>query len=198
MRSTSLMSFRDELLKIAMSLDADTRNNMAMRHEEEDFLLEGRLNSNDTKESNYFPKLGEEQAPESTRERLQKKYRKARKPGTAALKGAFGGAFLGQLVTGGNLGGAGWKKQLGLRGFAGLGAGVGLADHYAGKHYKRKKRQERAEAKLKVAMVGSETFTPGRALTQGRNTSRFQDKVIHKGGNFDPATIGRKFRLATE
>lgn len=195
MRSTSLMSFRDELLKIAMSLDADTRNNMAMRREEPDFLLEGRLNTNDAKESNFFPKLGEDE--DSTREKLQKKYRKIRKPATAALKGAFGGAFLGQMATGGNLGGAGWKKQLGLRGFGALGAGAGLADHYAGKHYKRKKRQERQE-QAKTAMIGSETFTPGRALTTGRNTASFQDKVIHKGGNFDPATIGRKFRLATE
>lgn len=202
MTPDSLISFRDELLKIAaVSVDADTRNNMAMRHEVPDFLLEGRLESNDSKETNFIPKLGGKRMERvrSERDKIQEEYRKLRKPGGAALKGAFGGAFLGQMLTGGNLGGQGWKKRLGLRGFGALGAGAGLADHYAQKRYKREQRKERAAAKAKVAMVGaSETFTPGRALTQGRNVGRFQDKLIHKGDRLRPATMGRNFQIPQE
>jgi hypothetical protein len=200
MRPASLIAFRDELLKIAaVSVDADTRNNMAMRHEVPDFLLEGRLESNDSKETNFFPKLGTKmEKVRDKRDWLQEKYRAARKPGGAALKGGFAGAFLGNMLTGGRLGGENWKTRMGLRGFGALGAGLGLADHYAQKRYKRKKREERAAARAeqaKTAMVGSATFTPGRSLTTGRNTMRFQDKLIHKGDTLRPATMGRKFQI---
>lgn len=198
MRSHSLQSFREELVKIAATVDADTRNNMAQRHETTDFLLEGRLDANDSKESYYFPKVAISKVDlESTREDAQEKYRDARKPASAALKGGLVGTFAGQTLTGGNLGGEGWKKRMGLRGFAAVGAGLGLADHYAQKRYKKeiKKKKDALryianKKQTKTAMMGSTTFTPGRALTTARNTGSFQDKLIHKGDRLRPATIG--------
>ena len=207
MRAVHLIAFGDELTKIAMSLDADTRNNMAMRHEVPDFLLEGRLESNDAKETGFIPKIGGQRLDQARnkRDKAQEKYRDLRKPGGAALKGGLTGSFIGQMLTGGRLGGDSVRKRMGLRGFGAVGAGLGLADHYANKRYERAKRKERYEANKakaetpKTAMVAaSQTFTPGRALTTARNTGSFLDGVIHKGAPPQPATQGQKFRLPQE
>lgn len=206
MNPTALIAFRDELLKIAaVSLDAETRNNMALRHEVPDFLLEGRLESNDAKETNFIPKLGGKSMDQvrARRDEFQEKYRKARKPAAAALRGGLIGSFVGNMLTGGRLGGDQFVRRMGLRGFGLGGAGLGLADYYAQKNYSKKKRQERMESQKqteKTAMTEAShrTFTPGRALTTARNTSSFQDKLIHKGDTLRPATLGQKFRIPEE
>lgn len=161
---------------------------MALRREEPDFLLEGRLASNDAKETNFFPKLAL-QLP-ANKEEWKKKYRKARKPAGAMAKGALTASLIANILSGG-------RAKAGYLAYsapAAIGAGAGLADYLASK----KKKIPTPPSATKVAMAGSDTFTPGRALTQGRNTSSFQDKVIHKGGELRPATIGRNFRLPTE
>lgn len=192
MRAVSLISFRDELLKIAMSVDAETRNNMAMRHEVPDFLLEGRLASNDSKETGFIPKLGGNLKLPKTKEEFQSKYRKIRKPAASMARGALVASLIANIASGGR------AKQgyLGYSTPALLGAGAGLADYAA--MGKKKKPSGSSDAKAsvpKLAMLNSSTFTPGRALTTARNTGSFQSKLVHKGVEVQPATSGRAFRI---
>ena len=60
---------------------------------------------------------------------------------------------------------------------------MGLADYLA------KTKKVGKTRKVKKAMMGSATFTPARALSQTRATSRFQDKMIHKGERLRPPTV---------
>jgi hypothetical protein len=179
MELISYRSFGDELQKIsAVSLDADTRANMAARKGAQigvNYLPGGELPSNDPAQTNFVPKIA------STVDETYKKYRE---PGKHALKGAIPGALLGNILGPTKMG----KNP--LRAGALIGAGLGLTDWIAsGKARKWKKKH---------AMIGSQTFTPGRALSQSRAVGSFQDKVIHKGDRLRPLKLGQKFGLPSE
>jgi len=132
------------------------------------------------------------------KKRFHKGYNKYREPTGAALRGGFGGAFLGQMLTGGRLGGKGLAARMGLRGFGALGAGVGLADHYAqGKKARRRKRGLAARDSSKTAGMPSGTFTPARQLSSGNHTGSFE-KIVHKGGILRRPTVGQKFKFPSD
>lgn len=199
------ISFGDELVKIA---DAGIRANMAARNGAvvgTDYLPGGELESNDPSQTNFVPKLagkGETTEGKFDSKKLKKKFHKAynkhREPAGAALRGGFGGAFLGQMLTGGRLGGKGLAARMGLRGFGALGAGAGLADHYAqGKKGRRRRRRRRSVLLDKTAGMPSGTFTPARQLQRGTHTGSFE-RVVHKGGVLRPPTVGQKFKFPSD
>ena len=161
------ISFGDELVKLA--LDAGTRANLADR-EQKEYLEGGELPSNTPQEVYADPKLA------SISKKLKKKYEKIHIPLKEMLGGAIAGGVLANIVTGGK------AKGIKLRAPAGAGAGVGLADYLLLK-----------KPKKKVAMLGSNTFSPGRSLSQSRAVGGFQDKIIHKGDRLRPPTMGQKF-----
>jgi len=140
-----------------------------------DYLPGGQLPSNDPGETNFEPKIAS---------KVDEAYKKYREPGKHALKGAIPGALLGNILGSAKMG----KNP--LRAGALVGAGLGLTDWIAsGKAQKWKKKH---------AMIGSQTFTPGRALSQSRSVGSFQDKVIHKGDRLRPLKLGQKFGLPSE
>ena len=101
----------------------------------------------------------------TNKEDFQKVYSKGREPTAAGIRGGLAGFFLSRVASG-KLPGAAATRAM-----SALGAGVGVADHYA-----------QAKKKSKTAMLAaSSTFTPGRALTQGRATGSFHSKIKHRG-----------------
>jgi hypothetical protein len=184
----SYRAFGDELRKIAgVSLDAGTRANLAGRdglRPGVEYLVGGELPSNDPGQTNFKPKLAEASEVET---KAYKKYKRYREPAAAAMKGAFPGAFIGNILGPAKMG----KNP--VRAGALLGAGAGIADWIASG--KARKWRE-AGRKAKTAMVmGSDTFTPGRALSQSRQVGSFKDKVIHKGEILKPVKAGPKFSI---
>ncbi len=194
-------SFSDEFVKIAM--DAGARATLAAKMgKSKDYLQGGELPSNGPSEVSFIPKLGEEG---NFKEKARDLYLHARAPGHAALKGALPGVFLGNFLTGGRLGGSSWKTRMGLRGFAAVGAGAGLADYYlSGDHKDNQKmigdRKSKRKATMpepalaKTANLVSETFTPARQLSQGVQTGSFKE-MVHAGGHLRPLKVGQKFNF---
>ena len=200
METQVLIAFSDELQKIAgVSIDAETRALLADRMGKrlgDDYLVGGEMESNDTAETNFVPKIANAYQFES---KTYKKYKKYREPASAVLKGAFPGAFLGNVLGPERMG----KNP--VRAGALIGAGLGFADWVAsGKarrwtdraaRRRRKKRLAKLKLREKSAMIGSGTFTPGRALSQSRSTGRFQDKLIHKGEILKPTKVSDTFQI---
>lgn len=189
MQLGSLIAFRSELQKIAgVSLDAGTRANMAGRaglRPGVEFLPGGELPSNDPNQTNFVPKI----AADDLEHKAYNKYKKLREPGGAALKGGIYGGFVGNLLEG-----AAGKSR--VRAGALAGAGIGVADWIA--RGKARKWATKAKAKVKTAMMGSETFSPGRAKAQSSAVGSFQDKTIHKGSRLRPMKMGQNFAIPSD
>lgn len=187
MQLMSLIAFRSELQKIAgVSLDADTRANMAGRaglRPGVEYLPGGELPSNDPNQTNFVPKIA---AAGDLEGQAYKKYKKYREPAGAGLKGALPGAFLGNLIGPEKMG----KNP--TRAGALLGAGLGVADWVASG------RARKWADKTKTAMMGSGTFTPGRAKAQSSAVGSFQDKTIHKGSRLRPMKMGQNFAIPSD
>lgn len=187
MHVSSYRSFGDELQKIAgVSLDADTRANMAGRaglRPGIEYLPGGELPSNDPSQTNFVPKLAEENLENRTYE----KYKEYREPAKAALKGGFAGGFLGNLA-----GGTKMSKNP-IRAGALIGSGIGIADWIASG-----KARKFISGKAKTAMGGSDTFSPARSLQQSGAVGNFQDKIIHKGSRLRPMKMGQKFSIPSD
>lgn len=198
----AFFSFSDELTKISM--DAGGRATLAGKMGQgRDYLPGGELPSNDPTQTNFLPKMAD---IGETQEKARDFYIKARGPGMSALKGAGGGLLIGNLITGGRLGGHSGLARLGLRGFGAIGAGVGAADYYAqGQHHDDAKKIEtrvssRRKATLpqeKTANFISSTFTPARQFSESLQTGSFK-KMIHGGGRLRPPQVGQKFNFPGE
>ena len=189
MELASYISFRDELVKIA-SLDADTRATMAARaglRPGIEFLPGGQLPSNDPGETNFVPKIAGAREIES---KTYKKYKRYREPGAAVMKGALPGAFIANLLGTNKMG----KNP--IRAGALIGGGLGLADWAASG--KARSWVSKPSSKAKTAMMGSDTFTPGRAKAQSSAVGSFQDKMIHKGSRLRPMKMGQNFSIPSE
>jgi len=74
-----------------------------------------------------------------------------------------------------------------------------LADRYQKEYLEGGKIPSNAPDEVysnpKLAMTGSGTFTPGRALSQTKAVGSFQDKIIHKGDRLRPPTMGQNFKI---
>lgn len=190
-----LKSLTNEFEKISM--DAGARATLAGKTGRgQTYLPGGELPSNDPTQTNFLPKI----AQDDLREKARDLYIRARGPTSSALKGATAGAVLGNVLTGGRLGMRTGLTRFGLRASAATGAGIGLADYFAhGGHIddasKIQGRIARRKAVIpseKIANFLSSTFTPARQLSEGLHTGSFE-KIIHKGGHLKPATVGRRF-----
>ena len=197
MTLTSFRSFRDELQKIAgVSIDAGMRATLAERKGLRmgvEYLPGGELPSNDPSQTGFVPKIAAASELES---KAYKKYKKYREPAKATMMGALPGAWVGNLLGPQKMG----KNPARLGAL--IGGGVGIADWVASGRARKwttaGRRAARREAKLKAvkaktAMIGSNTFTPGRAMAQSGSVGSFQDKVIHKGSRLKPLKIGQQF-----
>jgi hypothetical protein len=74
-----------------------------------------------------------------------------------------------------------------------------LADRYQKEYLEGGKLPSNAPDEVysnpKLAMTGSNTFSPARALSQTRAVGSFQDKVVHKGDRIRPPTMGQNFKI---
>lgn len=186
MEVLSLMSFRDELMKIA-SPDGEMRANMADRaglRIGTDFLPGGELASNTPGKNHLTDKTA---APNNFEHKSYEKYKKIREPGGAALKGGIYGGFVGNLVQG-------MEGKNKTRAGAMIGAGLGVGDWIA--RGKARKWATKAKAKEKKAALSS--FSPGMAKRQSSSTGRFQDQTIHKGSPLRPTQMGHTFKIPSE
>jgi len=197
----SVKALAREFVKISM--DAGARATLAGKTGQgHTYLPGGELPSNSPTQTNFVPKLAEDDMSERARDL----YIKARGPGYSALRGAGGALLAGNLITGGRLGRHSGLARLGLRGFGALGAGIGLADYYGrGKHHedaaKVQSRISHRKAALpeatKTANFISSAFTPARQLSEGLHTGSFE-KLIHTGGRLRPPKVGQKFTFPGE
>lgn len=190
----SMRSFSTELIKLALEIkDPDIRALQADRKGKE-YLQGGRLPANTESETSFVPKLAGYQMGYSRMGRIgmrgpdetpapQSGYDKMKDYGLTGMKGALTGAG----VTG--LGGALYKHEFKptsnklLRAGAGVGAAAAIADKLYTRHQQNKQ---------KVAMMGSQTFTPARDLQASSETGGFESKVVHKGPGLKPSgLVGR-------
>lgn len=184
-----LHSLVDEFVKI--SHDAGTRATLAAKHGQP-YLPGGELPS--TTAIKMAKLTFSEPAEPSFGDKVKSFAHKAENPAISALKGAGGAILLGQLLTGGRLGGYSGPARLGYRGFGALGAGAGLAaDHFGQKNPKRTASLP-AE---KTANMISETFSPARQLSSGVQTGSFKN-MVHAGGRLRPPKVGQKFNFPSE
>jgi len=186
----SLISFRDEILKIA-SPDGETRANMVERMGGE-YLQGGELASNDPRKQGLSPKIAE-MSSDDLEHKSYKSYNKYREPAKSAFMGALPGAWAGNLLGTQRMG----KNP--SRAGALIGAGLGTADWIAsGKARKWVSGNSSKTTKAKTAEMGSQTFTPGRAKAQSSAVGSFQDKTIHNGSRLRPMKMGQKFSIPSE
>jgi hypothetical protein len=191
----SYRAFATEMTKIALA-SAEVLARRAERRGEE-YLVGGQLPSNNPAETGIVVKLAAKKiAPPVIMDKLQNPgmkddgpYQQVRDTALSGLGGALTGSGVVKLheaIRGSGYKATGKQHIVG----AGLGAATALADR-AYRH--------RSELFPKTAMMGSGTFTPGRALHQAQETRQFHDHDIHTTAKARPAgLIGNKFRIPTQ
>jgi hypothetical protein len=188
-------AFATEMTKIALH-SAEALARKAERRGDE-YLMGGQLPSNNPAETGIVVKLAARKiAPPVIMDKLQNPttkdegtYQQVRDTALTGLGGALTGSGvikLHEAIRGGGYKATSKQHVVG----AGIGAATALADR-AYRH--------RGELFPKTAMMGSGTFTPGRALHQAQETRQFHDHDIHTTAKARPAgLVGNKFRLPTQ
>lgn len=203
MNTLSMRAFSTEIVKLAMEIkDPDIQALLADRKGKE-YLPGGQLKTNTESETGFVPKIATITGWRSPARLAatgmdmpssdgtpHDRYSSAKDWAMTGVKGVTTGAGL--MGLGHALAKNELKPSLGaLRAGAVIGGGLAIGDKLLANRAKKKEM-------LKQAMLGSETFTPGRALKASGELAHFENKV-HQGPGIRPSglmgTAGRLPRI---